>query len=236
MASKLFVGGFPYQISPDELAKVFSACGKVESVKLIMDRETGRPKGFGFVEMSTEAEAKDAIAKLNGSMVGERKIFVVEGRAEEKRERGPRPAPGASASKYGPLPGQIERRSGKDRRGTGVPSAPAPTVRETAPGKFKKWEKRPWEKGFDAAGEKKPWDQKPGGFKKKWGDKKPGGFEKKPWDDKKPGGFKKKTWGDRKPWDKKGEDNAPSGVEGGKKWEKKPVQFPGLKKRWTPRP
>jgi RNA recognition motif-containing protein len=67
----------------------------VISAKVIMDRETGRSKGFGFVEMSTEDEAKSAIAKLNNSMVGERRMFVNEARPMEAR---PRPAPGSAPS------------------------------------------------------------------------------------------------------------------------------------------
>ena len=72
MANNIYVGGFPYKTTKEELARIFSACGKVLSAKIILDRDTGRPKGFGFVEMSTDAEAKSAVAKLNGSFIGDR--------------------------------------------------------------------------------------------------------------------------------------------------------------------
>jgi cold-inducible RNA-binding protein len=88
MGQKLYVGNLPYDLPEDELRNIFSAAGQVASVRLITDRETGRPKGFGFVEMSSEAEAQDAIQKLNGSTVGNRKIVVSEARPMEKRGPG----------------------------------------------------------------------------------------------------------------------------------------------------
>lgn len=194
MANKLFVGGFPYEITPEALTQFFTSCGKVLSVRLIMDRETGRPKGFGFVEMSSDVEAQAAVAKLNGVELGGRKIFVTAARPPEKAAAGP-------AAK----PGFVERRSGKDRRRSAAPAG----ERRDAPSGEKKWEKKPWEK---KPWEKKTWDKKPGGFgdKKPW-DKKP---ERKPWD-KKP---ESKPWEKKKPW-----ENKPGGFEGGRKWEKKPV-------------
>ena len=75
MANNIYVGGFPYKTSKEDLAKLFSTCGTVLSAKVILDRETGRPKGFGFIEMSTDAEATAAVAKLNGAFIGDRKIL-----------------------------------------------------------------------------------------------------------------------------------------------------------------
>jgi len=164
MANNIYVGGFPYKTTKEELAKLFSTCGSVLSAKIILDRETGRPKGFGFVEMSTDAEAKIAVEKLNGAFIGDRKIFVVEGRPEKDRPQGYAPKPSftpkpAGDSPKANRPGFVERRSGKDRRGQaaaasdrrdGTP-APAPA----APFAKKPWEKKP----FDAA--KKPWEKKP---------------------------------------------------------------------------
>lgn len=95
MVNNLFVGGLPYETKREDLEKMFAACGKVVNIKIIMDRETGKSKGFGFVEMSTEAEAKAAIEKLNGAPVGQRTIFVKEARPPEKRPPGgfpPRPS------------------------------------------------------------------------------------------------------------------------------------------------
>jgi RNA recognition motif-containing protein len=93
MTNNLFVGGLPYETTREELTELFSAYGKVNGVKLIMDGLTGRCKGFGFVEMSTEAEAQAAIAKLNGTTLGQRQLFIGAARSQEKRPaREKRPA------------------------------------------------------------------------------------------------------------------------------------------------
>ncbi len=78
MAKRLFVGGLPYTTTDQELSEIFSEAGKVESATVVMDRMTNRSKGFGFVEMSTEEEAKVAIEKLNNKKVGDRTIVVKE--------------------------------------------------------------------------------------------------------------------------------------------------------------
>ena len=65
MAKKLFVGNLPYRVADDELREMFSPCGTVESAQVISDKFSGRSKGFGFVEMSTDEEAR-AVDKLNG--------------------------------------------------------------------------------------------------------------------------------------------------------------------------
>ena len=80
MGLKLYVGNFPYSIGDANLQEMFSAFGTVTSAKVIMDRESGRSKGFGFVEMSTEAEAKAAIAGLDGKDIEGRAIKVNEAR------------------------------------------------------------------------------------------------------------------------------------------------------------
>jgi RNA recognition motif-containing protein len=85
MASKLFVGGLPYSTNDDELRDLFAAHGTVESAKVITDRDTGRSKGFGFVEMSNDDEANAAIAALNDTDMGGRKIVVNVARPLEKR-------------------------------------------------------------------------------------------------------------------------------------------------------
>jgi RNA recognition motif-containing protein len=83
----IYVGNLPFAATEDELRGLFEKHGKVESVKLINDRETGRPRGFGFVEMaSTDAEA--AIAQLNGFEMGGRPLRVNE--AQERPSRGAR--------------------------------------------------------------------------------------------------------------------------------------------------
>ena len=85
MASKLYVGRLPYATTDDQLKDLFSAHGSVVSAVIIMDRETGRSKGFGFVEMSSDDEAKAAVAALNNSEVEGRQIVVSEARPQEPR-------------------------------------------------------------------------------------------------------------------------------------------------------
>ena len=86
MGKKLYVGNLPYSATDEVLAETFSQCGTVESSKIIVDRETGRSKGFGFVEMSTDAEAADAIAKFNGANYDGRPMTVNEARPMAPRE------------------------------------------------------------------------------------------------------------------------------------------------------
>lgn len=85
MATKLFVS-LAYSVTDDELRDFFSEVGTVESARVIMDRETNRSKGFGFVEMSSDAEAKAAIEKLNGRDLNGRSVSVSEARPRENRE------------------------------------------------------------------------------------------------------------------------------------------------------
>ncbi len=80
MTKKLYVGGLPYNVADDTLESLFSAYGTVESATLIIDRTTDLPQGFGFVEMSCESEAKEAIQNLNGTQVEGRTIKVHEAR------------------------------------------------------------------------------------------------------------------------------------------------------------
>ncbi|MBE7176586.1 MAG: RNA-binding protein [Mucilaginibacter polytrichastri] len=81
----IFVGSLPYKVDEQELKQVFEQFGEVTSAKLIMDRETGRSKGFGFVEMSDDEDARKAIEDLNGSQLYGREIAVKE--AEERKPR-----------------------------------------------------------------------------------------------------------------------------------------------------
>ncbi|MHB8598607.1 MAG: RNA recognition motif domain-containing protein [Ktedonobacteraceae bacterium] len=77
---KLYVGGLPYTTSEQELIALFEQVGQVTDATIIADRDTGRSKGFGFVEMSNDEEARTAIERLNGTMVGNRSITVNEAR------------------------------------------------------------------------------------------------------------------------------------------------------------
>lgn len=88
MEKKLYVGGLPYDTTEEQLRTMFTECGQVASVRLITDRDTGRSKGFGFVEMATDEGAQAAIQKYNGSALGSRTLTVNEARPQEKRPGG----------------------------------------------------------------------------------------------------------------------------------------------------
>jgi len=85
MMKKLYVGGLPYSTTEDALRDLFSQAGSVESAVIIMDRMTGRSKGFGFVEMATEEDAKTAIDTFNGKDYEGRSLTVDEARPREER-------------------------------------------------------------------------------------------------------------------------------------------------------
>ena len=85
MAKRLYVGGLPYTTSADELKEAFAQAGTVSSANIIMDRVTGRSKGFGFVEMSSDSEADQAISMWNGKELSGRKLTVNEARPLEPR-------------------------------------------------------------------------------------------------------------------------------------------------------
>lgn len=86
MSQKIYVGNLGFTISNEALSDKFAQYGTVSSAKIIMDRDTNRSKGFGFVEMSTAAEAAEAINALNGTDFGGRQMNVSEARAMEKRD------------------------------------------------------------------------------------------------------------------------------------------------------
>lgn len=86
MSQKLYVGGIPYATSEDDLRKHFSQAGTVESASIIMDRMTGRSKGFGFVEMSSESEAQSAIDMFDGKEFDGRNLTVNIARPRENTQ------------------------------------------------------------------------------------------------------------------------------------------------------
>ncbi len=88
MGTKLYVGNLAYSVSDSALEQMFAPHGTVRSAQVIMDRDTGRSKGFGFVEMSTDEEARNAIAALNGKVHGERALTVNEAKPRENRGPG----------------------------------------------------------------------------------------------------------------------------------------------------
>ena len=81
----IYVGNLPYSIDRDQLREIFAAYGEVAAARIVNDRETGRSKGFGFVEMPDDAQARQAIEALNGSDIGGRKAVVNEARPREAR-------------------------------------------------------------------------------------------------------------------------------------------------------
>jgi len=88
MGKRLFVGNLPFSTTSEDLERLFSEVGTCESAKVVTDRDSGRSRGFGFVEMSTDAEAKAAAEQLSGRDIGGRQINVDE--AHERPERPPR--------------------------------------------------------------------------------------------------------------------------------------------------
>lgn len=88
MGKRLYVGSLPYDTTEDQIRDMFSGVGKVETAQLVIDKFTGRSKGFAFVEMSTDEEAKVAVEKLNGSPVGSRTMVVNEAHPQKERTGG----------------------------------------------------------------------------------------------------------------------------------------------------
>ena len=98
MGKRLFVRNLPFSTNDDELREIFTRAGNIESATVMMDRATGRSRGFGFVEMATDEEAQRAIRELEGFELGGRALSV-----SEARERGDRPAYSGGSS-YRPAP------------------------------------------------------------------------------------------------------------------------------------
>ena len=88
MGNKLYVGNLPYSVRDSDLEQAFGQSGAVTSAKVMMERDTGRSKGFGFVEMGSDAEAQAAISGMNGQPLGGRSVVVIEARPMESRPRG----------------------------------------------------------------------------------------------------------------------------------------------------
>lgn len=88
MSTKLYVGNLSFNTSNEDLQELFASAGTVESANIVEDRDTGRSRGFGFVEMSSAAEVKTAIEQLNGKEVDGRSLTVNEARPREERSGG----------------------------------------------------------------------------------------------------------------------------------------------------
>jgi RNA recognition motif-containing protein len=89
MPAKLFVGNLSFQATEEDLRELFQQAGTVESVRIVTDQFTGRPRGFGFVEMSTKEEAEKAIEMLNGRLFRDRNLVVDNARPQPQRGGGP---------------------------------------------------------------------------------------------------------------------------------------------------
>lgn len=85
---RLYVGGLPYQATEQDLLDLFGQIGQVDSATVITDRDTGRSKGFGFVEISDDQVAQQAIDRLNGTLLGNRTITVNQARERQQSNRG----------------------------------------------------------------------------------------------------------------------------------------------------
>jgi RNA recognition motif-containing protein len=99
MGKKLYVGNLPFSVTDESLSAQFAECGTVESAKIIIDRDTGRSKGFGFVEMSSDDEASEAISKFDGTDCDGRPMKVNE--AKPMAPRGDRGGSGGGRGGYG---------------------------------------------------------------------------------------------------------------------------------------
>jgi RNA recognition motif-containing protein len=100
MAKKIFVGNLSFQTTETDLSNMFGAIGQVESAQIVTDRDTGRSKGFAFVQMADDDAAEKAIAQLNGTEIGGRKLTVNEARPMEKRDVGNRGGGGSGRRRY----------------------------------------------------------------------------------------------------------------------------------------
>jgi cold-inducible RNA-binding protein len=101
MSMKLYVGNLSFQTSSDDLQELFAQAGTVESVSIIEDRETGRSRGFGFVEMSSKEEGTAAIEQFNGKEVNGRSLNVNEAKPREERGGGNRNGGGGGRGGFG---------------------------------------------------------------------------------------------------------------------------------------
>ena len=97
MGNKLYVGNLPYSFRDEDMQQAFSQFGSISSAKVMMERDTGRSKGFGFVEMGSDAEAQAAIKGMNGQAMGGRNLVVNEARPMEARP----PRSGGGGGGYG---------------------------------------------------------------------------------------------------------------------------------------
>jgi cold-inducible RNA-binding protein len=116
METKLYVGNLSYSATEEDLQELFAGAGTVSSVTLIKDRDTGRSRGFAFVEMSSQVEAENAISMFNGYSMDNRQLTVNIARPREERGGGGGSFGGRRGSGYGDRGGSRDRRGGGTRR------------------------------------------------------------------------------------------------------------------------
>lgn len=130
MNKKLYVGNLPYSISEEELKTAFGQYGSVLSARIIMDKMSGRSKGFAFIEMGTDEEAQKALQGMNGKEIGGRKLMVSEARPEQPRSPGgPSMAPRPFSNGRGGGGGYGDRPPPRDDRRD---DRPRPSFRDNA--------------------------------------------------------------------------------------------------------
>ena len=118
MGKRLYVGNLSYSLKAPELEEIFKAVGEVVNVKVVMDQETGRSKGFAFVEMATDDQGTQAIETLHGKDVGGRALKVTEANPRPERPSGGARAPGGSGGERGSFSrGGAFARNGNGERG-----------------------------------------------------------------------------------------------------------------------
>ncbi len=100
MAKKLYVGNLSFSVTDDELQQAFASFGTISSARVVMDRMTGRSKGFGFVELEDDGAADDAISKMDGQTIGGRPVRVSEAKPQEDRPRGGSGGGGGRGERY----------------------------------------------------------------------------------------------------------------------------------------
>ena len=100
MATRIYVGNLPYTTDNEQLAQLFSAFGDVVEASVVMDRDSGRSKGFGFVQMSSDDAARNAITALDGTILGNRNIRVNEAQPRAERSTGSRSGGGFGRNNY----------------------------------------------------------------------------------------------------------------------------------------
>src|SRR4029077_5137738 len=129
MSAKLFVGNLSFQATEEDLRELFAQAGTVETVRIITDQFTGRPRGFGFVEMATKEEATKAVEMLNGRLFRDRNLVVDEARPQP--QRGPGGGGGGGGGDRGPPPGGGGGGGGGGPRYPGGGGLPPPRPRSS---------------------------------------------------------------------------------------------------------